>query len=180
MLRIQTRGHDELRYDPLLAVVTPRPLSDLVHCGVCGGKMALINQSRYRCVARRNNIDNCTNGRGIAAAELETRAAQKLHDWVISQPNWAAELGQAAQSLSQRRAAIETRIAGHGPAHRTAARRHRGGRTGAKDAAAHHHTRADAPRAQARPRRHRPPAPAPAQGARAPARGPRRRACHDR
>ena len=113
-LRVQARraaGHDRRRGAGPNRQGTPRPLSDLLHCGVCGGKMALINQSRYRCVERRNNIDNCTNGRGIAAAELETRAAQKLHDWVISQPNWAAKLGQAAQSLSQRRTAIQARIA---------------------------------------------------------------------
>ena len=113
-LQVQARravGHDRRRGAGPNRQGTPRPLSDLVHCGVCGGNMALINQSRYRCVERRNNIDNCTNGRGIAAAELETRAAQKLHDWVISQPNWAAELTPAAQSLSQRRAAIQARIA---------------------------------------------------------------------
>ena len=112
-LRVQARraaGHDRRRGGGPSRQGTPRPLSDLVHCGVCGGKMALINQGRYRCVERRLSIDNCGNDRGIPAGELETRAAQKLHDWVISQPNWAAELGQAAQSLSQRRAAIEEHI----------------------------------------------------------------------
>ena len=113
-LRVQARramGHDRRRGASPNRQGTPRPLSDLVHCGVCGGRMALINQSRYRCVTRHRNIDNCANARGIPAAELETRAAQQLHDWLISQPNWAAELGRAAQSLSQRRTAIQTRIA---------------------------------------------------------------------
>ena len=109
-LRVQARraaGHDRRRGAGPNRQGTPRPLSDLVHCGICGGKMALINQSRYRCVERRNNIDNCDNGRGIPAGELETRAAQQLHDWVISQPNWAVQLGRAVKSL----AAIEAHIA---------------------------------------------------------------------
>ena len=73
---------------------TPRPLSGLVHCGLCGSRMAIVNEGRYRCLERRADIERCENDRGIAAAELETRAAQKLHDWVLGREGWEGDSGR--------------------------------------------------------------------------------------
>ena len=88
---------------------TPLPLSGLVMCGVCGGRMTIAARRRYGCMKRRET-GACANGRRIHAAELEKRAVAEMIA-IARQADWREVLdcGRAA-AISRReklKAAIE-------------------------------------------------------------------------
>ena len=89
---------------------TPRPLTQLVHCGLCGGRMTMHERQRYSCLKRRES-GTCTMDRGVAAADLEARAAAHLLEWVQAQRNWPAVFAGTARDLTAGRRRITAAIA---------------------------------------------------------------------
>ena len=109
--RVQKRrqaGVDRRR-DPR-ARHAPLPLSPLVHCGLCGGRMTIQERRRYSCLKRRES-GTCKMDRGIAARALETRATAQLIEWVAAQRDWPAVLTGAARDLAATHKRLTTAIA---------------------------------------------------------------------
>ena len=109
--RVQTRrqaGVDKRR--DLHARIAPLPLSALVRCGLCGGRMKIRESRRYSCLKRRE-CGTCEMDRGIAATALETRATAELMNWVTAQQYWTVVLTGAAREFTARRKQIMTALA---------------------------------------------------------------------
>ncbi len=85
--------------------------SGLIFCGCCGGPYALRGQDRYVCSAHVTN-GSCSNGRGIARLDLETRALAGLKDRLMA-PEVAAE-AMRAYAEETNRLNHERRAAGAG------------------------------------------------------------------
>ncbi len=85
--------------------------SGLIFCGCCGGPYALRGQDRYVCSAHVTN-GSCSNGRGIARLDLETRALAGIKDRLMA-PEVAAE-AMRAYAEETNRLNHERRAAGVG------------------------------------------------------------------
>ena len=87
-----------------------RPLTPLIHCGVCGGRMTIHDRGRYVCMTRREG-GACSNDRRAAAADIEQAAVQQLGEIVLWGADWISDLEAAGETVTAMRAEIDSEIA---------------------------------------------------------------------
>ena len=108
--RVQTRRRagEDRRKNP--ARHTPRPLTGLVRCAVCGGAMTVVNRRRYACHARREK-GTCNNPRGIDATRLENAVLPLLSRRISEEYDLAGLVRRAGEESARRRERLAAGIA---------------------------------------------------------------------
>lgn len=107
--RVQIRrqaGHDR-RYGAAPRI--PHPLTGILRCGVCGGRMTVANKHRYRCHTRHSR-GTCSNPRGIATDRIENEACSLLSRHVLRTDDVPDLIRQAAHTALRRRQEIDRAI----------------------------------------------------------------------
>lgn len=103
---LRRAGHDR-RYGSGPRI--PRPLTVVLHCGVCGGGMNVSQKDRYRC-HRRHSQGTCDNPRSIGVERIENDACWLLSRHVIRTGDVANLIHEAARTARLRRDALNAAI----------------------------------------------------------------------
>ena len=77
---------------------TNRPLTGLVRCGMCGGRMTIHQRARYACLTRQET-GACAMRRRVAAEDVEQTAAQQLCEHVMWGADWVTALEAAGEAV---------------------------------------------------------------------------------
>lgn len=107
--RVQDRrqaGHDR-RFGSAPRI--PHPLTGILRCGVCGGRMTVANKRRYRC-HNRHSKGTCSNPRGIGIERIENEACSLLALLLLRTGDVPDLVREAADAARRRRGEIERAI----------------------------------------------------------------------
>ena len=87
-----------------------RPLTPLIRCGLCGGRMTVHHKGKYVCLTRRET-GACGNRRRVLDADVEQAAVEQLAEFVLLGADWLSDLETAGETVVAMRAEAAGEIA---------------------------------------------------------------------
>ena len=85
-----------------------KPLTPLLRCACCNGRINSLSQERWACTASRAR-KGC-RARTFVLRDLETLAARRLAQWIARPRKWDRVIGQALAALGRQRTALQQQI----------------------------------------------------------------------
>ena len=85
-----------------------KPLTPLLRCAHCGGRINSLARDRWACTASRAR-KGC-QARTFVLRDLEALVAKRLAQWIGRRTKWDRVIGQALTELSRRRSDLQERI----------------------------------------------------------------------